>query len=546
MEFIKYTHLERFGTDEVDGINVGRCHIFPKLDGTNASFWFDGEIRCGSRNRVLNVHDDNAGFTNWLIKQENHVKLAMAHPELVFYGEWLCLSGDTKIKLVSGGKRGHTMTLKEMYEYQETPIIEKSRWIKKDGTVSDNERPSQWVRNGYPQTYSLFIDEDSIRPQRIAKIIKTGVKKVFRVRTRKDYEIKSTGEHRFFTPSGWLALSDLQPGDVVAVTELYNHRIKRRYGKGSRKITDMFAELRGSRKCENCDSPSCLEVHHKDEDWQNNDPSNLQVLCRDCHKTCHKNVTMTGLEFDYEFDKIVSIEDAGEEECYDISMGAPENSSSFVADGFVVHNCPHTLRTYQDDAWRDLYIFDVYNRDKGIYLSYDVYKPLLDAYSVTYIPCLGVVTNPTYEILCKYRDENFYKVKDNSGAGEGIVIKQYNWKNKFGRTSFAKMIANHFQDAHIKVMGGSVIKVKLIEEEIANVYVTKHIVDKAVAKIRTEQGQFSAKNIPQLFGMVFHELIVEEMWEIVKKHKYPKIDFKTLNTCTIVKIKQLLPELFGN
>ena len=297
IEFIKYTHLERFGTDEVDGINVGRCHIFPKLDGTNASFWFDGLIQCASRNRVLNVHDDNAGFMNWLIKQENHTKLAMAHPELVFYGEWLI---------------------------------------------------------------------------------------------------------------------------------------------------------------------------------------------------------------------------------------------------------PHSLRTYQEDAWRDLYIFDVYDRDKGVYLSYDVYKPLLDAYGVTYIPCLGVVTNPTYEILCKYRDENFYKVKDNSGAGEGIVIKQYNWKNKFGRTSFAKMIANHFQDAHIKVMGGSVIKVKLIEEEIANEYVTKHIVDKAVAKIRTEQEQFSAKSIPQLFGMVFHELIVEEMWEIVKKHKYPKIDFKTLNTCTIVKIKQLLPELFGN
>lgn len=77
----------------------------------------------------------------------------------------------------------------------------------------------------------------------------------------------------------------------------------------------------------------------------------------------------------------------------------------------------------------------------------------------------------------------------------------------------------------------------MIEEEIANEYVTKHIVDKAVAKIRTEQGQFSAKKIPQLFGMVFHELIIEEMWEIVKKHKYPKIDFKTLNTCTIVKIK---------
>ena len=87
MEFIKYTHLERFGTDEVDGINIGKCHIFPKLDGTNASFWFDGAIQCGSRNRLLSVNEDNAGFMNWLITQENHKKLAMAHPSYVFYGE---------------------------------------------------------------------------------------------------------------------------------------------------------------------------------------------------------------------------------------------------------------------------------------------------------------------------------------------------------------------------------------------------------------------------------------------------------------------------
>jgi|SRR3990167_2859506 len=27
-----------------------------------------------------------------------------------------------------------------------------------------------------------------------------------------------------------------------------------------------------------------LEVHHKDGDWHNNDPSNLQTLCRSCHR----------------------------------------------------------------------------------------------------------------------------------------------------------------------------------------------------------------------------------------------------------------------
>ena len=90
MDFVKYPHLERFGTDEVDGINVGECHIFPKIDGTNASFWWDGEkLACGSRNRRLSVDEDNAGFMNWAITQPHVVEFARQFPLLVVYGEWL-------------------------------------------------------------------------------------------------------------------------------------------------------------------------------------------------------------------------------------------------------------------------------------------------------------------------------------------------------------------------------------------------------------------------------------------------------------------------
>ena len=32
MEFRKYQHIERFGTDEVDGIEIGTTYVFPKID----------------------------------------------------------------------------------------------------------------------------------------------------------------------------------------------------------------------------------------------------------------------------------------------------------------------------------------------------------------------------------------------------------------------------------------------------------------------------------------------------------------------------------
>lgn len=39
MKFRRYQHVERFGNDEVEDINIGTCYIFPKIDGTNSSVY---------------------------------------------------------------------------------------------------------------------------------------------------------------------------------------------------------------------------------------------------------------------------------------------------------------------------------------------------------------------------------------------------------------------------------------------------------------------------------------------------------------------------
>ena len=66
MTFIRYPHLERFGNSGVQDIEFGVTHVFPKLDGTNASMWLEhdgGEyLAFGSRNRVVTKENDNAGF----------------------------------------------------------------------------------------------------------------------------------------------------------------------------------------------------------------------------------------------------------------------------------------------------------------------------------------------------------------------------------------------------------------------------------------------------------------------------------------------------
>ncbi len=90
----KYDHLQRMGHRATLGIEEGRVYVFPKIDGTNASVWYeDGQVMCGSRNRVLSAESDNAGFYAWVHSDDPVAyslrTLAEVYKNNVFYGEWL-------------------------------------------------------------------------------------------------------------------------------------------------------------------------------------------------------------------------------------------------------------------------------------------------------------------------------------------------------------------------------------------------------------------------------------------------------------------------
>lgn len=295
--FTKYMHLERLGTTEVEGIEVGTVYVFPKLDGTNASIWRDdeGNFCAGSRNRQLSFESDNAGFCNWATMETKLRKMTMDYPNYTFYGEWLV---------------------------------------------------------------------------------------------------------------------------------------------------------------------------------------------------------------------------------------------------------PHSLTTYREDAWRKFYLFDIFDREAGVFLDYDACKLIFDAYLVDYLAPIAIVKNGNYETFQGLLEKNVFLIKEGQGYGEGIVLKNYNWQNRFGRVVWAKLITNAFKEVHHKEMGAPILGPDAVEERIVDKYVTQHLVDKVHAKITVANDGWQQKFIPQLLGVVFHDLITEELWEILKDFKNPKIDFGFLQRLTIAKIKTLKPEVF--
>ena len=91
MEFRKYDHVERLGHDDISDLLLGTVHVFPKLDGTNASVWLadDASLAAGSRTRMLSLGADNAGFFAAIQEHEGVASLLAERQEWRVYGEWL-------------------------------------------------------------------------------------------------------------------------------------------------------------------------------------------------------------------------------------------------------------------------------------------------------------------------------------------------------------------------------------------------------------------------------------------------------------------------
>lgn len=203
---------------------------------------------------------------------------------------------------------------------------------------------------------------------------------------------------------------------------------------------------------------------------------------------------------------------------------------------------PHSLKTYREDAWRKFYVFDVYDMTTGEPLHYEAYKSLLEEANLLYIPPVCIFKNPDEEKLLSVLDKcGEFLVENGGGLGEGVVLKNYSYKNKYGRQTWAKLITNEFKEKHHKEMGAPlVLGTKLIEDEIVDEYLTEHFILKEKAKIENEKGEWQSKFIPMLLGIVYYELIKEEMWNILKKHKNPKINFSLLNKLVITKTKKVI------
>jgi hypothetical protein len=182
-------------------------------------------------------------------------------------------------------------------------------------------------------------------------------------------------------------------------------------------------------------------------------------------------------------------------------------------------------------------VFDVLDSQTGEYLRPEIYFDELGKFGIDHIPILKTIINPVAEDLIKIITE--HKSGYNSaGEFEGVVLKNYEFRNKYGRQAFGKIVRDEWKE--IQASRRTQAVVEDLEQDIVDNYLTRAFIEKEFGKIEN----YDKTHAGELLGRIWHELITEETWHIIKKYKNPKLNFARLNQLAIKKIKATLPEHF--
>lgn len=111
---------------------------------------------------------------------------------------------------------------------------------------------------------------------------------------------------------------------------------------------------------------------------------------------------------------------------------------------------------------------------------------------------------------------------------------------------YAKVVTQEFKEDNAIIFGGNnKFSDTYWEMYVVNKYMTLPRVQKIMQKIQpTVDERLDMKHIPRITNSAFHDMMTEEIWEIVKK--VPSLDFKALRNLSVRKAKQIYVDILNN
>jgi hypothetical protein len=298
---------------------------------------------------------------------------------VILFGSGACLAGDTFVRYIIKNKNGEKQnskggTLEHLYNrFHAIPVKGKGYYQRKETIGSSFYVPS--------------INEDNqVTTSRVKDVLQTGIKSVYLVKIAETLFVKATEDHEFFTGEDYIPLKDLNVGDTIyynpgkankkkeldtrpnrvewfvkyhsscriKMVDGYKYfRIKRATASYEAKMNGLdlykYRDILNTASKDYIDSlwhvPEGFHIHHKDGDFTNDHPDNLELLSNSEHQKKHRaedNCNSCRSVYVKPV-KITDIILLGEEMTYDIVCHEPYRN--YIANGFVVHNSGKTVST---------------------------------------------------------------------------------------------------------------------------------------------------------------------------------------------------------
>lgn len=199
----------------------------------------------------------------------------------------------------------------------------------------------------------------------------------------------------------------------------------------------------------------------------------------------------------------------------------------------------HTI-AYPDEAYRKVYLFDMYSTTKDEFLEQETVRHTAKKLGLEYP---HIFANGR---LTEGQIKEFVGTSAIAPAGEGVVIKAEGFLNKFGDHVYAKIVHEKFKESNAIVFGGNNKHSETYwEMYVVNKYCTTGRVQKIMQKLQPQvDRRLHVEHTSMVAGSCYHDMITEEIWEIVKK--VPALNFKKLQGLCMKKFIQIYHDILNN
>ena len=196
----------------------------------------------------------------------------------------------------------------------------------------------------------------------------------------------------------------------------------------------------------------------------------------------------------------------------------------------------HTI-AYNETAYKKWYLFDIYDNTREEFI------PSRDVALVAEEYGFNTPTVFAEGFLTEEQIQEHVGKTTLGEQGEGVVIKRYGFKNKFGDHCYAKIVTQKFKENNAITFGGNNKHSETYQEMyFVQKYCTLARVQKIMNKIQPElDRRLDMEHIPRVSSTCYHDMITEEAWEIAQTGKV--VDFKQLKRLATKKFIQIYRDL---